>query len=83
MTAGTDRFAIVVTDNGQGFDVAAAEQAVAPGAVNRTKRGGNGLLNMRQRLADIGRHCTLVSQSGEGTTVRLSVPLHAETLLKR
>ena len=75
MAAGPSRFEITVTDNGCGFEAAAAERAAAAGAADRTKRGGNGLWNMRQRLAEVGGECAISSRPGEGTTVRLSVPL--------
>jgi len=78
MAAGPSRFEITVADNGCGFDAAAAERAAAAGAANRAKRGGNGLWNMRQRLADIGGQCAISSRPGAGATVRLSVPLDAD-----
>ncbi len=53
---------ITVADDGRGFD---------PGQVNGE---GNGLPNMRQRLEDIGGHLEIVSQPGQGTTIRLIVP---------
>ncbi len=79
MAAGPSRFEITVTDNGCGFDAAAAERAAAAGAADRTKRGGNGLWNMRKRLDEIGGQCAISSRPGQGATVRLSVPLGAET----
>jgi signal transduction histidine kinase/ligand-binding sensor domain-containing protein len=57
-------FTIIVSDNGRGF--------VTPNAENH---GGNGLRNMRQRLADIGGRCELESAPGRGTTIRLFFPL--------
>jgi signal transduction histidine kinase len=48
--------AISVQDNGAGFETA-------------TETGGNGLANMKQRLASIGGQCTVESQPGKGTTV--------------
>jgi signal transduction histidine kinase len=75
MAAGPARFEIIVADNGCGFDAAASERTAAGGVAERTKRGGNGLCNMRQRLADVGGECVISSREGEGTTIRLSVPL--------
>jgi len=54
---------VTVEDNGRGFDPA----AVAP--------DHDGLLNMRQRMADLGGTMELVSQPGQGTRVTLTAPL--------
>ena len=53
-----------VLDNGHGFD---------PAAVTR----GNGLGHLRRRMEEAGGHCTVDSQPGAGTRVRLSVALPA------
>jgi signal transduction histidine kinase len=42
---------------------------------NSGKRGGNGLKNMQQRLADIGGECTVASRPGAGTVVTMHIPL--------
>ena len=49
---------ISIRDDGQGFQI-----------VNQTD--GNGLTNMKRRLAGIGGQCTIESQPGEGTTVHI------------
>lgn len=72
MTAQRADFLIVITDNGQGFDVAAA-QVERPATSSR--RGGNGLVNMRQRLSVVGGECVVQSRPGQGTTVSLRIPL--------
>jgi signal transduction histidine kinase/ligand-binding sensor domain-containing protein len=82
MATGPSGFEITVTDNGCGFDAAAAEHTAEAGVADRTRRGGNGLWNMRQRLADVGGQCTVSSRGGGGTTVMLSVPLGAENVVK-
>ncbi len=51
-----------VVDNGKGFDLA-----------NEEANQGNGLLNMRQRAADIGGKVEIFSKPGEGTRVELRV----------
>lgn len=63
------QFQIKIVDNGCGFDVAANGEPAAGG------RGGNGLRNMSQRLAETGGKCTITSRPGQGTTVCFSVPL--------
>jgi ligand-binding sensor domain-containing protein/anti-sigma regulatory factor (Ser/Thr protein kinase) len=72
-------FQIKIVDNGCGFDPAkpgSPAPAAEPVAANR---GGNGLRNMSQRLADTGGKCTVTSQPGRGTTVCFTVPLSAAT----
>jgi signal transduction histidine kinase len=61
----------VIADNGRGFDPA------------HTSGEGNGLTNMRRRLADIGGSLEITSAPGQGTTVRFVVPrqaLHARVI---
>lgn len=60
-----DFFSITISDNGQGFS---SEAPVASGA-------GNGLPNLRQRLAKLGGRCEINGRFGQGTTVQLTVPL--------
>lgn len=66
-------FEITVTDNGKGMPPRppASAPAPAPGG-----RGGNGLKNMRQRLAAAGGVCHVSSQPGAGTTVTLRFRLN-------
>lgn len=58
-------FMMTITDDGIGFDTAAR-----PGG-----RVGNGLGNMRDRLAAIGGQCTITSQPRVGTSVAFVVTL--------
>ena len=51
-----------VTDNGQGFDPAQAND-------------GNGLTSMRQRALRLGGRLEVLSKNGAGTTVKLLAPL--------
>jgi signal transduction histidine kinase len=61
-----DGFTLSVADDGKGFDPAARTARERPGS-------GNGLKNMRQRLAQIGGTCEIRSAPGSGTTVRFVV----------
>lgn len=54
---------IEIEDNGRGFD----RDTVSP--------GGNGLENMRSRLAECGGRMTLESAPGKGTKVQFAFPL--------
>lgn len=53
---------IAISDNGQGFDPSAPAE-------------GNGLANLRQRLAGIGGRCEIEAQPGAGAKVSLVLPL--------
>lgn len=66
-----DRFRIVVSDDGVGFDPAALERR--PG-----ERGGFGLRSIPERLAALGGVAEISSRAGQGTSVRLEVPLVTE-----
>ena len=72
MTINTLEFDLKVADNGKGFEVSAPPAA---NALLRGWRGGNGLKNMRQRLAAVGGECSIVSLPGAGTTVTIHIPL--------
>jgi signal transduction histidine kinase len=54
---------IAIADNGCGFDPATTDSS------------GNGLVNMRARLKEIGGTCTIDSAPGAGTKVTFSLPL--------
>jgi signal transduction histidine kinase len=56
-----DRLRLTLGDNGGGFVEAAVE--------------GNGLANMRRRVAKLGGRFDLASRPGEGTTIDVDVPL--------
>ena len=60
-----DRLALIITDDGQGFDPAAP------------RPGHFGLQSMRERAAAIGGMLEVLSSEGAGTQVRVRVPRHA------
>ena len=62
LTAG-EWLEITVSDNGRGL----------PGTEG--SQGGDGLTNLRERLDSLGGVCEVTSRRGEGTTVRLRIPL--------
>jgi len=74
MNLNAPEFDINVTDNGRGFE---ASTSARGNGVAHGPRGGNGLRNMRQRLADIGGECVIRSQPLSGTTVLLKIRLNA------
>jgi ligand-binding sensor domain-containing protein/signal transduction histidine kinase len=61
---------IIVSDNGAGFDSSVTESNSRTFA----STSGNGLRNMRQRLADIGGRCVINSEPAVGTTIRFILP---------
>jgi ligand-binding sensor domain-containing protein/signal transduction histidine kinase len=62
---------IVVSDNGNGFVLAANGERNGDAAAAL----GNGLRNMRQRLTEIGGDCSVKSEPGGGTSIRFILPL--------
>ncbi|HWH71008.1 MAG TPA: ATP-binding protein, partial [Candidatus Sulfotelmatobacter sp.] len=58
-----ERLAVVVQDNGRGFD----PQTARPGR--------NGLTNMAQRLRELGGNCGVTSQPGKGCRVEFTLAL--------
>jgi signal transduction histidine kinase len=67
---------IRIQDNGRGLPdpVPAGAPGLKPLAAER-RRKGNGLTNMRQRLASLGGSANIESQPGLGTTVTFRLPL--------
>jgi signal transduction histidine kinase/CheY-like chemotaxis protein len=59
---------LVVRDDGVGFDVAAARSRAAQGA-------SLGLLGMHERVALLGGQIDIVSQPGQGTEIRIRLPV--------
>jgi signal transduction histidine kinase len=57
-----DLLVITVRDDGSGFKPAGDS-------------GGNGLINMKKRLSDIGGNCIVESELGKGTTIQMSVKI--------
>jgi two-component system, NarL family, sensor histidine kinase LiaS len=60
---GQDELRFTIADNGHGFDSKADH------------RGGSGLRNLRQRMAELSGETVLDSAPGRGTTITASVPL--------
>jgi signal transduction histidine kinase len=68
----TAGFALMVEDKGRGF---------SPGTLDADRdaarlASGNGLSNMRQRLAEIGGQCQIENAPGQGTKVTFFVPVN-------
>ena len=65
-----EQLELAISDNGRGFNTSADSD-------------GHGLSSMRDRAASLGAQIGIVSQSGHGTTVTLSVPLGANSLVSK
>ena len=63
-------FEVLVTDNGQGFDVPAGPATESPAGDSR-----DGIRNMRRRIAEVGGQCAVDSARGRGTSVRFTLPI--------
>jgi signal transduction histidine kinase/streptogramin lyase len=71
----TPAFILAVEDNGRGFEAAAlTPPPPEPGRLTR----GQGLANMRRRLAEIGGRCDVRSAPGRGTRIEFLVPVKTE-----
>ncbi len=71
LTVDRDQLMLDVVDPGVGFEV---------NSINRlpTRHGGFGLFNIRERLKLMGGNIDIHSVVGEGTTVRIRVPLKSQ-----
>jgi len=67
-------FELVVTDDGRGFARAAAENTAQQHTAPGRSGGGNGLLNMQQRMTELGGKCIIESAPGRGTRIRFILP---------
>ncbi len=68
-----EQLTLRVADDGRGFDTAAPTDGhPLAGRIAH----GNGLANMRRRLAEISGTCEIHSEPGRGATVTFTVPLH-------
>ena len=59
---------IFITDNGKGFDSRIFQD-------NTFSYGHFGLYNMKERAKDSGAEIDIISEAGEGTEIKLEVPL--------
>ncbi len=63
-----EQFSILISDNGCGF-------IQVPGKAAGSNGGGNGLINMKQRLESVGGGFDCQSAPGHGTRIRLTMKL--------
>ena len=70
-----DRLTLIIEDNGKGFVRPPAPTTAAPEAPPPTR---SGLANLERRLQEIGGTAECRSEPGQGTVIKLSVPLKPE-----
>ncbi|MGA2247942.1 MAG: two-component regulator propeller domain-containing protein [Verrucomicrobiota bacterium] len=68
-------FTISIRDNGRGFSVP-PPAASQPDGAGGTVANGDGLGNMRHRIESLGGRFEIFSRPGEGTQVRLNLPIN-------
>jgi signal transduction histidine kinase/ligand-binding sensor domain-containing protein len=74
------RFSVIIQDNGSGFTPAGGPGNSDPNPPERSKRVGNGLRNIKKRMAEISGEYQIESAPGRGTMVILHLSLLTTTL---
>ncbi len=74
LAIGPAGFSLRVEDHGVGFTIP-AHTAASNGVPELNGASGNGLVNMRRRLEEIGGLCEIRSVPDEGTLITFSVPV--------
>ena len=72
LAAADDRFTIEITDDGAGFDPAAAP-------LRSGRERAQGIENMHERARALGAELRIESAAGQGTRLSLTMPMPAET----
>ena len=73
MDSNNGAFEIQISDNGKGFDFSARDS----GQETAAAIAGDGLSNMRKRLAEIGGLCRIESACGKGTVIWFTISLNS------
>jgi signal transduction histidine kinase len=69
----SDRFKLMIEDNGCGFQVPSATSTSKPASGRIGRPSGNGLDNMRHRIESLGGEFQLHSAPGTGTRIEASL----------
>jgi signal transduction histidine kinase len=70
LQAGDEEVEVIIADNGRGIHPSRPDESN-----DRTRRTGRGLSNLHDRLEAINGRCEVESLPGQGTRVRLIIPL--------
>jgi signal transduction histidine kinase len=73
MLLGKAGFEIKISDNGKGL----TPNSTNSGSGSSATASGDGLSNMRKRLADLGGQCSIDSSPGQGTNIKFVIPLNS------
>jgi signal transduction histidine kinase len=74
---GTAGFVVMVVDNGSGFNLNGVERPGSASSDGGRIATGNGLVNMRKRMEEIGGECAWETAPGQGTRLRLVVSMNS------
>lgn len=74
-----ENLTLEISDNGDGFEPEADENRKPNLFSSKDETGGNGVLSMQKRAAEMNGKIEIISASGKGTSVLLSLPLHQTT----
>jgi ligand-binding sensor domain-containing protein/signal transduction histidine kinase len=66
-------FTLIISDNGCGFALRPSNETGVGSDEKQRSGGGNGLINVRKRLEDLGGRCEWETAPGLGTHVRLVI----------
>ncbi|HEY0063274.1 MAG TPA: CHASE domain-containing protein [Telluria sp.] len=69
---------VELRSNGRQLTMTVSDNGIGLGARERCKVGSFGLVGIEERISILGGSFSISSTDGEGTTVCVSVPLHAE-----
>jgi signal transduction histidine kinase len=73
-TISDEYFDLTITDDGQGFTIPDTSPQLYSEEI-----GGNGIVNMRRRAAEMNGEFEILSAPGAGTTIKLRLPLDNRT----
>jgi len=70
-----DHLTLKICDDGQGFDVTGISSALFT-----EQKGGNGIVSMKKRAAEVSGSFEIEAKPGAGTTIIFQLPLHGGDL---
>ncbi len=79
----TDSVVLTIVDNGAGMDAETCRRAFEPLFTTRARGTGIGLANVKKIVKEHGGHIELESCPGQGTRMRIFLPLNADISLAR
>lgn len=71
-----ENLTLEISDGGGGFELRTADDWKLNLFASKDETGGNGVLSMRKRAAEMEGTIEIVSECGKGTSILLNLPLH-------